>query len=144
VTAIYEHFHTVSPDEIDGLGHANNLAYLKWMIAAATAHSKTQGWPSHAYRALGAGWVVRSHEIKYAKPAFSGERLVVYTWVADMKKFSSLRRYKIVRCHDDELLATAATGWAFVDYATGSLRRIPPEVSGAYRVVAADDPDSPL
>ena len=134
--AIYEHFLTVVPAEIDRLGHVNNLAYLAWMQSAALAHSAVQGWTPERYEQLGSGWVVRSHEIKYLQSAYEGESIVVRTWVADMTKVSSRRRYKIVRAQDNCLLASAATQWAFVDYATGVPRRIPEEVSSAFELAA--------
>ena len=52
--AVFLHPHRVHEDEIDVLGHANNLAYLKWMLAAALAHSDVQGWPADRYHTLGA------------------------------------------------------------------------------------------
>jgi len=132
---VFEYFHTVRGDEIDGLGHANNVAYVEWMQAAALAHSAALGWPGEAYRELGSGWVVRSHAIEYHQPALAGDRIVVRTWVAEMKKVSSLRPYRIVRCRDDQLLATAETKWAFIDYATGQPTRIPPRIAQSYQVV---------
>jgi acyl-CoA thioester hydrolase len=134
--AVYEYPHIVTDDDIDSLGHANNLSYLKWMIDAAVAHSAVQGWTGDAYRQLGAGWVVRSHQIEYLQPAFAGDRVIVRTWVADMKKVTSLRRYKIVRPTADRevVLASAATDWAFIHFATGVPKRIPPEVSQAFEI----------
>jgi acyl-CoA thioester hydrolase len=132
--AVYEHSLIVRPEDIDRLGHANNLAYLAWMIDAAVAHSAVQGWTAQRYERLGAVWVVRSHEIKYHEPAFHGQQVVVRTWVADMTKVSSTRRYKIMRPADDRLLAEAATRWAFVDLASGALRRIPLEVSASFEL----------
>jgi acyl-CoA thioester hydrolase len=133
---VYYHSHLVEPAEIDELGHANNVAYIVWMQAAAVAHSAAQGWPGSRYRELGQGWVVRSHAIEYLQPAFAGDRVVVETWVATMKKVTSLRRYRIVRAGDGGLLATAETNWAFVDLAGGKPARIPPEVVAAFVVVA--------
>ena len=37
--AIYLYSHTVRPEEIDGLGHVNNVCYVSWMQDAAMAHS---------------------------------------------------------------------------------------------------------
>ena len=133
--AIYQHQHTVLPDEIDVLGHANNLAYLAWMQAAALAHSAAQGWPGEAYQRLGQGFVVRAHEITYERPAYVGESLVVNTWVASFKRASSVRRYHIVRETDSKRLATAATNWAFVNYATGLPARIPAEIVQSFELV---------
>ena len=132
---IYEYRHTVHDDEIDGLGHANNVAYVDWMQSAAMAHSTAQGWPGERYRRLGSGWVARSHKIEYHKPAFAGDSVVVRTWVATMKKATSLRRYKIFREADQALLATAETKWAFIDYTTGQPLRIPREVAESYYVI---------
>ena len=91
--------------------------------------------PARAILALGQGWVVRSHAIEYLLPAFAGDHLAVETWVATMKKVTSLRRYRIVRRGDAAVLATAETNWAFVDLAGGRPVRIPPEVAGAFVVV---------
>lgn len=137
--AIYHHRHTVLPEEIDVLGHANNLAYLAWMQAAALAHSAAQGWPGEAYQRLGQGFVVRSHQITYERPAFVGESIVVNTWVASFKRASSVRRYDIVREGDAKLLATAATNWAFVNYATGLPARIPAEIIQSFEIVPDAD-----
>ncbi len=133
---IYEYRHTVRQDEIDGLGHANNVAYVDWMQSAAIAHSAAQGWTGQRYHRLGSGWVVRSHKIDYLQPAFAGDRIVVRTWVATMKKATSLRRYRIFRQSDEILLATAETKWAFIDYGTGNPMRIPREVAESFQVMA--------
>jgi acyl-CoA thioester hydrolase len=133
--AIFEYPLTVGSGEIDELGHANNVAYIAWMQAAAIAHSAAQGWPGERYRQLGSGWVVRSHRIQYLQPALAGDEIVVETWVATLKKATSLRRYRILRRSDGVLLAKAETDWAFVDYATGKPARIPPEIIRSFQVV---------
>jgi acyl-CoA thioester hydrolase len=134
VPAIYDHHVTISAEEIDRLGHVNNLVYLAWMQAAALAHSAAQGWTPERYQQLGLGWVVRSHEIKYAQPAFLGDAVIVRTWVAGMKRVSSTRRYTIVRAADNTLLASATTEWAFVELPGGTLKRILPEVIEAFEI----------
>ena len=133
--AVYRHEHVVQQAEIDLLGHVNNLEYIRWMLAAAVAHSDAAGWPTSAHLKLGAGWVVRSHEIEYLQPAYVGEQIVVRTWVADLKRVTSLRRYEIRREPDETVLARASTNWAFVDFKTGTLKRIPPEVIQAFELV---------
>lgn len=133
--AIFEYRHTVDDREIDALGHANNVAYVDWMQAAAVAHSAAQGWPTDRYQELRLGWVVRSHKIDYLQPAFAGDQIVVRTWVATMKKVTSLRRYQIVRLADEAHLATAETLWAFVNYSTGQPTRIPREIAEAFELV---------
>ena len=133
--AVYEHTLVVTADQIDRLGHVNNLAYLSWLLDAALAHSAAHGWPPERYEQLGSGWVVRSHQIKYLLPAYENEQIVVRTWVADMKKVSSTRRYRVLRASDEALLVSAATEWAFVDYRSGALRRIPDEIWRSFEPV---------
>lgn len=135
--AIYLHHHTVQPEEIDGLGHVNNVCYVSWMQDAAMAHSSAQGWTPDRYHAAGFGWVARSHSIEYRSPAFQGERIVVRTWVSELQRASSVRRFEMVRASDEVLLARAQTNWAFVRFTDHRITRIPEEVAGAFVVVAA-------
>ena len=53
--AILEWTHTVVEGDLDGLGHANSISYLKWMDSAVMAHPEDQGRPTEAYAALGCG-----------------------------------------------------------------------------------------
>ena len=133
--AIFDHQHVVVAEEIDALGHVNNLAYLGWMQAAALAHSAAQGWPPESYQELGLGWVVRSHQITYERPGFLGDEVIVRTWVAGFRRASSVRRYDILRVADSKRLATAETNWAFVNYANGMPARVPPDVIGSFELV---------
>ena len=141
--AVFHFPHRVTDDELDAvIRHVNNLVYLKWMQSAAVAHSAAQGWTADRYRELGAGWVVRTHQIEYLQPAFAGDEIVVRTWVANLKKVTSLRRFTIVRPSEEKevVLAVAATDWAFIHFATHQLKRIPPEVAGAFEIVV-DEPE---
>ncbi|HUG90881.1 MAG TPA: acyl-CoA thioesterase [Planctomycetaceae bacterium] len=141
--AIYDHRHVVRPDEIDEHGHANNVRYVAWMQSAAIAHSSAQGWTPERYRGLGCGWVARSHSIEYLAPAFAGDELVIRTWVADFRKTTSLRRYRMIRASDGAVLARAETNWAFVDIARAAPRRILPEVGEAFEIVASEPEEHP-
>lgn len=136
---VYEHLHRVAPAEIDVMGHANNLCYLRWMLAAATAHSEALGWPFERYRQLGSAWVVRAHKIEYIRPVFADEEIVVRTWVSAAKRASSTRRYHMHRRADAALVASAVTDWAFVDLKTGRVMRVPPEVANSFEALG----DSP-
>ena len=78
--------------------------------------------------------VVRSHSSEYRVPAFLGDAVLVQTWVAEMQKVSSQRKYEIRRA-DGTLLARAETNWAFVRTSDQRLVRIPDEVAGAFELV---------
>jgi acyl-CoA thioester hydrolase len=132
---IYAHKHVVLPDEIDGLGHVNNLNYLKWMIAAAVGHSTANGWPPERYREIQSAFIVRSHHIEYLQQAFVDEEVVVNTWVSEFNKVTCVRKYKATRPKDGVVLATGATGWVFLGLKPYQPRRIPPELASAFVLV---------
>jgi len=136
---VHAYTFTVTASDIDDLGHASNVAYVRWLIDAALDHSRAVGWPPEAYRARGVAWVVREHHIEYLRPAFAGDALVTRTWVATMRRITSLRRYEVRRPGDGALLARASTQWVFVDVATARPARVPPEIERAYPLV----PDAP-
>ena len=83
--------------------------------------------------------MVRSHRIEYRQPAFVQQPIVISTWVADMKRVSSRRRYRILRVDDQALLAEAETNWAFINFSTGQPARIPAEMAAAF-IIVADEP----
>jgi acyl-CoA thioester hydrolase len=140
VTPVYVHRHTVTAAEIDELGHAGNIHYVRWMQDAAVAHSAALGWPLERFLDLGAGWVVRSHQVTYLRQALQGERIEVRTWVANMKPATSLRKYEI-RGAGGGLLARAETDWAFIDYARQRPVRVPLEVAASFPVAGDNPPD---
>jgi acyl-CoA thioester hydrolase len=116
--------------DIDNLGHASNLVYLRWIQDAALAHSTALGFSEQAYLARGQVWVVRRHEIEYLRPAVAGDRLRVETRVATMKVANSVRRTEIFR--QGELVCRAATDWVYVDLSRGRPVRIPEEMRAAF------------
>jgi acyl-CoA thioester hydrolase len=124
--------HQVTAQEIDALGHANNVEYVRWLQDSAISHSSALGWSPERYLQERAGWVVRTHEITYLKPAREGDEIHIRTWVADLQRVTSLRLYRIECPRDDTLLAIARTNWAFIDLRHGTPRRIPEEIRDAF------------
>jgi acyl-CoA thioester hydrolase len=123
---------TVQPSDIDNLGHASNIVYLRWVQEVALAHSSALGLAEKDYLALGKVWVVRKHEIEYLRPAKSGDRLILETRVTSMSVASSVRKTRVLRAGEE--LCRAVTDWVFVDFARGKPARIPPEVQGRFPV----------
>ena len=123
---------TVRPDDIDELNHVHNIQYLRWTNQAAVAHSTRVGWPTARYRETGRGFIVRTHNIQYRVPAQLDDAITVLTWIEQMHKASCLRKYRILRESDGQLLARAETTWVFVDLASLQLLRIPEEISAAF------------
>jgi acyl-CoA thioester hydrolase len=130
----YSHPIRVAPADIDELGHANNVVWVRWINEAAIAHSRSVGLDRATYLTLQVIWVVRRHDVEYLAPALEGEELEALTWVADLRGATSLRRTLLRR--GGQLLARAETTWALVDTATGKPRRIPREMLERYGFAA--------
>lgn len=124
----------VSDSAIDENGHVNNVEYVRWMQVAAMSHSETVGCTAATF-AVGATWVVRSHHVDYLRPARAGDRIQVRTWIADMRRAASLRRYEVIRADDSELLAKGSTDWVLIDIGCGGPRSIPEAIRSMFEVV---------
>lgn len=131
--SVFEYQLVVESDDIDALNHVNNLRYLKWTNRAAVEHSSHVGWTPEAYHESGYGFIVRSHQIQYRIPAQLGDSIRITTWIAGMEKVSSVRKYRIERESDNQLLARAETNWVYVDLKTLRLTRIPDHVRDSFR-----------
>ncbi len=123
---------TATPADIDELGHVSNLVYLRWVLEAATAHSVARGWGQAEYLALGSVWVVRRHELDYLAQVTVGQALVAETWVDSWKAASCVRKTELIR--DGQIVARAATTWAFMSMASGRPQRIAEVVLAAFRL----------
>ena len=116
----------VPPDVIDGNGHVNNVAYVQWMQDIAIEHYASVVTSDQLHP--GETWVAREHRIEYLAPAFEGDALEAKTWVVNLRRVRSARRYLFTRVSDGKLVVRGETDWVFVDATTGAPRSIPPEV----------------
>lgn len=123
---------TISDSDIDELGHASNISYVRWLQEAAIAHSASVGLTYARYLELGGVFVVRRHEVDYLRSALRSDELEVRTHVATVMAAKSERRYEIVRASDATVIVRAVTLWGFVDTTTGRPMRIPDEVYVAF------------
>ena len=103
------------------------------MQEAAVHHADARGLTA-ATKDAGATWLVRSHQVEYLRPAFEGDRLRVLTWVADLRRAFSTRRYRFTRPGDGAVLAKGETNWVFVDAATGRPKSIPAELQAMFEL----------
>jgi len=129
----------VPADAIDGMGHVNNLEYVRWMQDVAIEHSAARGWPMERYLRTKTAWVVRKHTIEYVRPAFAGDAVSLFTWVAGYRQSSSQRRYLFWRTRDQQTLVRAETLWVFVDAASGRACPIPAELAADFEIAADEE-----
>jgi acyl-CoA thioester hydrolase len=123
---------SVADADIDVLGHASNLAFVRWIQDVAIAHSSAVGLGLEAYHRLGAVFVVVRHEIDYVRPALRGDAIEARTWISSVMAAKCHRSTELVRKADGQVLARGLTTWGFIEMASGRPRRIPDEVRAAF------------
>jgi acyl-CoA thioester hydrolase len=127
VSPIYSKTYVIPASAIDENGHVNNVAYVQWMQDIAVEHYASIGGVQST-QLIGATWVVREHRIEYFLPAFVNEEIEIRTWVENVRRVRSLRKYEFIRRSDGKLLVRGETDWVFIDAKTGAPRAIPQEV----------------
>jgi acyl-CoA thioester hydrolase len=142
---MFEHAIEVGDGDIDMLGHASNIAFLRWIQESAIAHSVAMGLDVEAYRRIGAFFVVRRHEVDYLRPALRGDSLLMRTWIDSAAAAKVERVTEFVRQGGTsrlpgapatpvtgDMVAKARTTWGFVEATTGRPTRIPDDIRVAF------------
>jgi acyl-CoA thioester hydrolase len=121
---------TVDGDQLSNvIDHVSNVEYVRWLDRAAELHTDAVGYTRRWLLEHGQMWFVARHEIDYLAEAHLGDRLVVATWVRDMKRIRSWRDYIIIRPGDETIVCRAATLWVLVGLETRRPARIPAEMA---------------
>jgi acyl-CoA thioester hydrolase len=118
----------IHPGDVDGMGHVNNIVYVRWVQEVAVAHWQAVA-PAEAIDTM--TWVVLRHEIDYLRPARPGDSIRARTWIGAGESLRYERFTEIARA-DGTVLARGRTLWCPVDIATGRPKRVPPEVRAAF------------
>lgn len=119
----YQHKIKVTGDDIDDLGHVNNVVYVRWVQEVAAAH-----WEHAAPVSLKVkyAWVVLRHEIDYKSPAFLKDEITGFTWVGEHHG-ARFDRFVRIQC-ENKVLAEAKTSWCLLDAKIFRPIRIPEEI----------------
>jgi acyl-CoA thioester hydrolase len=124
---------TVGEESIDGLGHANNTAYIVWCETTAWRHSAQLGLTLIDCQRLGRAMAIVRGEYDYRVAARTGDPLSVATWLtASDRKLSLERRFQIVRNTDGKTLFAGRWQLVCIDIASGRPARLPPEFIEVY------------
>jgi acyl-CoA thioester hydrolase len=134
VNPVFTYIITVPATAVDENGHVNNVQYVQWMQDIAVQHYTHMGGVAST-QVIGATWVVRSHQVEYFHPAYLGEQIEGRTWVANLRRVRSLRRYEFVRISDGSTLVRGSTEWVFIDAQSGAPRLIPPEIARLFTLL---------
>jgi acyl-CoA thioester hydrolase len=123
----------VGEGDIDMLGHASNIAFVRWIQDVALAHSSAVGLDISTYQRIGAVFVVVRHEIDYVRPAMLGDAVQARTWISDVMAAKCIRHTELARVRDAQVIARGVTTWGFVGFDTGRPRRITPDIRAAFQ-----------
>src|SRR5512133_147746 len=126
ISPTYSKTISIPKSAIDENGHVNNVTYIQWMQDIAVEHYASIG--GIQVQGPDATWVIREHRIEYLLPAFEGEEIEIRTWVENIRKVRSLRKYEFFRRADEKVLVKGETDWVFVDVKSGRPLAIPQEV----------------
>jgi acyl-CoA thioester hydrolase len=121
---VYRRSRVVAAEDVDFLGHVNNVVWLRFVIALSDAHARERPEAGRLVREHGGQWIVRRHELDYQANAGIGEEIAEETWVESMKGARSFRACRFTG-PDGQVLLESMTQWAFVDAKTLRPIRIP-------------------
>jgi len=136
VSHVYTVEAVVRHDELDCFGRMHPAAYLRHLAHAAVLASTAAGYDPEWYARAGAMWFVRRSTMDVERHARLAEPLTIRTWVEDVRRVRSHRRYEVLGA-DGARRLTALTDWVYVDAETQRPRRVPPEMEAALGTAGA-------
>ena len=110
---------TVKPEDIDELGHVNNVVYLGWVQLVSATHWNKLSTSEMRHKYL---WVALRHEIDYLNPAFLSDEITAYTWVSSYDGAKSARHVEFYL--GEKCLSKAKTNWCLLNATTLKPKRI--------------------
>ena len=126
ISKIFKIEKTVKKNHLDELNHVNNVQYLYWVQEVSQAH-----WNNliHKKNILEKGlWVVRSHKIEYKNLTKLNDKIIVSTYIKNVKGYLSERFVEIKLKKSKKILVKCLTEWCFIDLKTQKLKKIPQEI----------------
>ena len=127
------------PEDIDELGHVNNVVYVRWIQDVAIAHWRAAATTTQQDEVA---WVAVRHEIDYKHPTLLSDGVVARTWVgtADAVRFE--RHTEIVRESDQKVLARSRTLWCPIIRKTRRLTRLSDALRRVFSAPSQREPSS--
>ncbi|MBX3028496.1 hypothetical protein KF840_26680 [bacterium] len=116
--------------DVDAFGELRTPVLLRFLWQSASDASTAVGYDLEWYERAGTLWIIRRTRVEMLAPIRYRDALTVRTWVADIRRVRSQRRYE-VRNGDDRPVASATTDWVYVDLARGALVQPPVEMQRA-------------
>ena len=120
----------IRPDDIDELGHVNNIVYVNWVQEAATEH-----WRAIADQATQEKfqWFCSRHEIDYKQQLYLNQDVEIRTWLG-LPVGARFDRFVDIRASGSaKTSAIAKTTWVLISKASGRPVRIQAEILSSFQ-----------
>ncbi len=126
---IFEHSISIVQEDIDVMGHVNNIVYLRWVQEAAIAH-----WNSIVTEQMNKDylWVVVRHEVDYLSAALINTNLIAKTWIGEHYGAKSERFVNICDKNSDTIYVKVKTVWCLLDSKSLRPKRIENDIKNAF------------
>jgi len=129
----------VRDEDLDRLGHANNVIYVQWLEDISWAHIESVGLTWSLQEELGRAMAIVRTEIDYKAAAFAGDELILGTWLVDFDgKLRSARHFQLVRPSDGRTLIEAQSHHVCIDTSTQRPTRVPPPMAELLKKASHD------
>ncbi|NVP55489.1 acyl-CoA thioesterase [Rhizobium rhizolycopersici] len=126
-TPTFRHPLTISPTDIDDMGHVNNAVYLQWVQEAVVRYWQ-QASPIDAQGRL--LWVALKHEISYRMPLFLNDEVEALVTATGTR--GSRASFATIFRRGDDLVAEVRSCWCCVDATTRRPRRIADDIARVF------------
>ncbi|WFR96219.1 acyl-CoA thioesterase [Rhizobium tumorigenes] len=118
-TPTFEHHITISPGDIDQMGHVNNAVYLQWVQETIVSY-----WKHIAPIEARAGllWVALKHDITYRAPLFLDDNVEALVTATETR--GSRASFKTIFKRGKDVSAEVISSWCCIDAATRKPKRV--------------------
>lgn len=132
---------TVTQEQIDHYGHANNVVYVSQLEKTSWAHSNHLGLSIEQYQALDRGMAISRHNISYLGSAYLHDKIACATWIVECdQKLKLSRQFQFIRPSDGQTLLTARTDFVCIALSSGKPKRMPAEFAQVYGQAQITEP----
>ncbi len=129
----------ITAADIDGFGHANNAAYLRWADETAWAHWARDGYAQAVCAAEDRGMAVVRTEADYLGHGREGDALACAVWIpVSDGRLRAERWYQFRRLEDGETIFRARTKLVCFSLSNGRPARMTPSFARHYARPAED------
>lgn len=132
---------TAGDSDIDGLGHVNNTAYIRWCEFLAWSHSASLGLVVEDYVRAQRAMAIHHAGYDYLQACFTGDKLKAATWITGGDfRLGMERRFQMINATSGETVFRGVWQLICVNLETSKPVRIPKDFIAAYRGALVNTP----